>query len=821
MRNRILATAIFMASSFALCARAGSIEIKLGTTIERTWQQVKADHFAYGPKQDYDARSGETHVYLPYGNKPELYDDVHGTLTDVTAKSLALFHSAAGDSNATLTYKLHFDQRIGTLRFKAGWAEVGLRDDTVAGVEYSEDGLQWRTIREIKGADKPNGIVEPLVKDFKATDLNTDMLYIRLYSRDPSNPENSGPGRWLQVRMSGDPSWRDIATTFFSNQLQVWVAPVKPGTPLRAISSRLPAQKFVLPAARIQSSDARHDDASPWGMASSSEWSSEYPRFNPLLKDAGVRWLRLFPEWHVIEPKQGAWNWKQSDALAADAQANGLHLLGVCAYLAPWASADGGTRKFPLKNIQYWRDYVSGVVARYKNDVQYWEVWNEFNGSFGESNNKVHDYGELAVTAYDAAKKVDPSAKVGLSVANFDVGFLDAVIKAGAADHFDFICVHPYENLGAVAEGGEVGYLSLVGNLRRMLAANKQRSDIPLWITEVGFPVPIKPDVEADRRQAEMLVKGYVLSLAQGFERIFWFEARGPAYGNGTDLGIIRSDWTKRPAYEALRTMTGLLGPEPRYLGWLNLGEGGFGFVFKGPAGDVLTAWAPAGTQQSKQPHAVKFNVDVTQTELAGRQSSLARGTELVLTPTPVFISGLPAELVAQARANVGKRYPWGGDYANAQVVTCRLGAANVDDGLTQFSPKTTVVVNELTASYRRADFDNRTLNGEGRYVYFRVDPQFVPFGTHELRITIVAKRLAADKSAGLKLTYESSKGYHDAPGWWTIPEDDAWHEHTWTLGDTNFVGQWGWNFRFDSNGSANAFSIKEVRVKKPTSVAQ
>jgi len=153
------------------------------------------------------------------------------------------------------------------------------------------------------------------------------------------------------------------------------------------------------------------------------------------------------------------------------------------------AAADGGTRKFPIKDIQFWRDYVAGAVGRYKDDIHYWEVWNEFNGSFGDSKNKVKDYAELVVTAYEAAKKADPDAKIGLSVANFDVGFLDAVIKAGTADHFDFICVHPYENLGAVAEGGEVGYLSLAGNLRKMLAANKQRTDVPLWITEISAQI--------------------------------------------------------------------------------------------------------------------------------------------------------------------------------------------------------------------------------------------------------------------------------------------------------------------------------------------
>jgi hypothetical protein len=815
-RREALIAIILVTGLLVHRAIAGGIEVKLGTTLLRTWDQVKADKFVYGPKQDFDSSSGETHIYLPYGSNAVLYDEVRGALTDVGPSSLAMFHSSSGNDNAVLSYKLHFDRRIGTFRFHAGWTELGLGGNTVAGAEYSEDAVSWKTIRQVKGADKPANNIEPLVEDFKATDLNTDTLYVRLYTRDPSDPDANGPGRWLQVRLSGDPRWRDVATEFFHNQLQVWATPVKPGTPPRASRSAFDAQS-IKPriAARAFGSDPT-GDASPWGVGSGAEWSGDYPRFDPMLESAGVHWLRLFPEWQTIQPRRGQWNWKTSDSMAADAQAHRIQLLGTWAYLAPWASADGGTRKFPIRDIQFWRDYISGTVARYRNDVKYWEVWNEFNGSFGDSKNKVQDYARLVVAACDAAKKIDPEAKVGLSVANFDVGFLDAVIKAGARDHFDFICVHPYENLAAVGEGGEVDYLSLAGNLRKMLAANNQPKDMPLWITEVGYLAPVKANAEDDQRQAVMLTKAYVLSIAQGFQRIFWFEARGPSYGNGQDFGILRSDWTPRRSYDALKTMTSVMGPDPHYVGWLNVGDGGFGFVFKGAGSNVLAAWAPTG--EHAKPCSFKLDAEVTMTDLAGKQSSLPAGAGLTITPCPIFISNLPRALVAQAQTNRDKPYPWGGDYASASVVTCRLGATNADDGLKQFSPKTTVVVNDSTASYRRPDFENRALNGEGRYVYFRVDPQFVPFGTKELSITIVAKRISPEKPAGMNLTYESAKGYRGADKWWAIPEDGQWHEYTWTLGDANFVGQWGWNFRFDAVSSPNAFLVKEVRVRKVAS---
>ena len=556
------------------------------------------------------------------------------------------------------------------------------------------------------------------------------------------------------------------------------------------------------------------DEANPWGMAAGASSGRYYAQFTPKLEQAGVKWLRLFPEWQEIQPKPGQWNWEASDRLVANARANHIHLLGLWCYFAPWASADGGTRKGPIKDMQYWRDYVSATVRRYHEDIQYWEVWNEFDGSFYEGRqgaDKVKDYADLVVAAYDAAKKIDPGIQVGTCVG---AAFLDQAIKAGAGDHFDFISAHPYANLGTVAEGGEVSYLSLADNLRQMLAANQQRTNIALWITEFGQTTLMKADLKRDAIQAEMLVKGYVLSLAQNFQRMFWFETRGVSEDGGiTDWGIIRSDWTPRPSYQALQTMILRLGNEPQYLGWLDVGHGGYGFVFRNQGQAVLAAWAPVGKQ-----HTATFASEVQVTDLQGQTSALPAEQSLSLSNTPVFIGPLPAELGQQAQANRGKAYPWSRDYAHANTVACVLGFSNIEDGLKQVHPDTTVPVssgNGLAEDCRRTDFNRK--DGEGHYVYFVVDPRFVPYGTKELQFTLTARRLDASKPAAVSLCYESSTGYKGANDNWTIPGDDQWHEHTWKVRDANFANEWGWNFRWDAIGSPNEFLIKQVLVSKAT----
>jgi polysaccharide biosynthesis protein PslG len=554
----------------------------------------------------------------------------------------------------------------------------------------------------------------------------------------------------------------------------------------------------------IRATDNPRVDVSPWGIASGAEWLSDFPKFNPLLRTAGVQWLRAFYEWQAIQPTPGQFNWAETDRLLANAKANGLHLTHVFAYLASWASADGGTRKFPIKDMQFWRDYVSAVVARYHKDVKYWEVWNEFNGSFAENGNAAL-YAELVKEASIAAKKIDPTAQIGMSVANFDVTFLDAAIKAGAAGYFDYICVHPYEKLGAIADNGEVDFLAMVPTLRHMLAANNLRNDMPLWITEIGAQAPTKPQRQADMRQAVTLAKAYLLSLASGFQRVFWFEARGPTYGDQTDHGIIRANFTLRPSYHALKTMTGLLGSTPARIGWLKLGSGGYGFMFSGRDQAVLAAWAPSATS-------VKFDAAVQVVNLSGSTTLLPAGQAMTLTDVPQFVLNVPNVLVQNAAANLDRLSLWGDNYAVADQVTARLRSTNVENGLRQVNVDTTIPIEIGNTSWRRTNFAKP--GSEGHYVYFAVTPQFVPFGTRELEITAVVQRTEPARQAGMSLDYESKSGYVNA-GFLTIPQSDEWQELRWKIAEVNFVGQWGWHFRLNAIASPNEFLVKEVRVKK------
>ena len=352
-------------------ASGATLEIKLGQTIERSWTAVEKAGFAYGPKQEVDEKTKETHVWLPYGSKGVYYETTGLAMTDPAMEGTGtpLAMSVDGNASGRLVYKLRFDKPIGGFRLFAGWSEWGVRNGTVGGAEYSTDGKVWTVLREIAS----NGLVEPLLDPAttKVEGLHTRELYLSFFSRDKADPNKDfGPNRWMKLRMGGNPAWGDRADTFFKNQLQLWVsrsrkagdAPITDDNALAAVPTAVRAEVPL------------QNNVGPWGIASGAEWAGDYPKFNPMLKAAGVRWLRFFPEWQSIQPRRGTWNWGSSDDLVLNARANGIQMTGCLGYFAPWASADGGTRQGPIKNIQYWRDFVRATTSRYKNDIRHWEV---------------------------------------------------------------------------------------------------------------------------------------------------------------------------------------------------------------------------------------------------------------------------------------------------------------------------------------------------------------------------------------------------------------------------------------------------------------
>jgi hypothetical protein len=253
--------------------------------------------------------------------------------------------------------------------------------------------------------------------------------------------------------------------------------------------------------------------------------------------------------------------------------------------------------------------------------------------------------------------------------------------------------------------------------------------------------------------------------------------------------------------------MTSLLGRFPKSSGWLDFGTKGFGFLFGNGAGFVLAVWATSDSEVK-----ASFPGDVEAIDLVGNQVQIKAGQALTLTEAPTFVRNLPEQTIRAAQQNKDQPYPWEGRYDRAQSVTLRLSTTNTEDGLRQINPDTTVPATIDNEAVRRLNFARK--DQEGHYAYFAVNPDFVSNRGAALEITVLARRIAPDKTAGFSLTYESKAGYVET-GYSNVPEAAGWHELKWKVGDAAFSGQWGWNFRINAVASPNECLIKEIVVRR------
>ena len=535
-----------------------------------------------------------------------------------------------------------------------------------------------------------------------------------------------------------------------------------------------------------------NDDSSPFGFSCDNQTTYTLASYCPQMAKAGLRWIRGFPTFNVIEPEQGRFDWSAVDGMIAAATKNKMTISGLFFYNAPWINSKGDS--LPVENLPAWSDYVSKVVEHSKGNVKYWEVWNETPNFIGKGT--PSDYARTVIAAHDAAKAADPTCQVGLSIQSQNVNWLEQTIQAGAKDHFDFIAVHPYEVLGVVeSDGCEAEFMSIVPTIRKMLAKkNPARANVPIWFTEIG-----RDAGKDEKSQAIAIVKAYTLALAQGVSRINWFEGKD---GDSGPMGLLRGDGTPRPAYTAIMNLTKYLGPNPRYIGWTLLQNAHYAFVFEGQAGPVMVTWTRPGTTRVVSFGARVRMVDpLSGVEIAAEDGSLSSAASL--------IAGIPPALVMKALANKSRPFPWGGDYMGAKSVSVAMSSPNHEQGLHHLFCDATSRAVKIRGDLCR----DCSLAGSQT---FTVDPNFLSYTAETITITAVLRRQSAKENAGFNLKYESSSGWKGADGWHTIPEDVSWHTKTWTITDPEFVGKWGFNFAFDSDGTQfSKYQIKSVTVSK------
>ncbi len=318
--------------------------------------------------------------------------------------------------------------------------------------------------------------------------------------------------------------------------------------------------------------------ASPFGINIHAP-EQEHMRFLlDQVAQARIGWVRIDFVWATVEPEPGIERWRVYDEIVAAARARDLQVLALIAYTPAWAT-DGPELSGVPRHVSDWSDFCFRAASRYRDDITYWEIWNEPNLPGFWAGSRTGFIEKILEPAARAIRTANPDARVGgpalahhTSKGRDWHGWLLDVLRA-AGGELDFLTHHVYdlEDPAGVLRrlAGETPFGNdpsrwgeAAPSLREVLA--QVAFDRPVWLTETGW-VTTRLD---ESRQAVHYRQFLDLWLAGGEEpgwpaKVFFYELQDDADPRFQKYGLLRVKGRQKPAYGVLRDFIAGDAPPP------------------------------------------------------------------------------------------------------------------------------------------------------------------------------------------------------------------------------------------------------------------
>jgi polysaccharide biosynthesis protein PslG len=287
--------------------------------------------------------------------------------------------------------------------------------------------------------------------------------------------------------------------------------------------------------------------------------------------------------------------------------------------------------------------YAEFVVRRFKGRVRYYEVWNEWNQHGG-----ADDYARLLKRVYPAIKRIDGNAIV-LGGAVEGAGppkFIRAMMEQGALPFMDGLSVHPYVFWRGRSGTPEAMYQWML-DLQAMLRQYSSGRDVPIYITEIGWPTNTSrhgiSEADAADYVAQMVLMMRSLPYVKG---VWWYNL----FNKGTNpkdhelnFGLFTEDGQAKPAFQGFAQISEL-ARKAQFVRRENTPTGTWAMRFTNPEGDeTLAVFSTRNTRVSVQLPAVnassKMEIKVLQTSLVKGASSESKSL-LAVGSAPILLRG-------------------------------------------------------------------------------------------------------------------------------------------------------------------------------------
>lgn len=257
-----------------------------------------------------------------------------------------------------------------------------------------------------------------------------------------------------------------------------------------------------------------------WNRERPNEWLR---RHIATLVEFGVEVVRVDFGWAGSQPEEGrpslAWYYnRRLDMLLDELATRGLKVLVTIDLSPGWSRAGGGSdHRFPDDGsaIGPWARWFA---ATYGDRVLAVEVWNEpntlDNSGIKDGAERARHYAGLLKTASRGIRAGRPGTRVVLGgPLENDASFIRRVYEEGTRDDFDVVAVHPYQ-VGFTDPQSRGSGVSIADGFVEVLRVMERHGDAakPVWWTEFGFPVGIRPGVLDQETAGERLVSTFELA---------------------------------------------------------------------------------------------------------------------------------------------------------------------------------------------------------------------------------------------------------------------------------------------------------------------
>jgi polysaccharide biosynthesis protein PslG len=314
-----------------------------------------------------------------------------------------------------------------------------------------------------------------------------------------------------------------------------------------------------------------------------------------LVKQAGFTWAKHQVEWTAIETQQGQYTWSELDSIVDAAMANNTKVM-LSVQHAPEFYRSPSSGLFPSDPNTY-QTFMQALATRYRGKVQAYEIWNEENLSreTGVGNVDASHYLPILKAGSTGVRAGDPSAMVllgapsptGANIAGQsidDVQYLTqlyALNGGEAKGYYDAVSAHPsgFSNppdctpvtpdcslSGGWNNDPSFFAFTRVAQYRDLMVRNGESAK-KIWFTEFGYCSSATPPAGYEyckyltaQNQADFLVQAF--TRARGLDyvggMIVWnlnFQLAVPTTDEKWGFGVLRDEWSPRPAYYALAQM--------------------------------------------------------------------------------------------------------------------------------------------------------------------------------------------------------------------------------------------------------------------------